>query len=78
MAAREEDVLSLCFSSSLKLFNLSERRRDISKLHPKVGHSCEKQWGCQGPQGRPVCRTSSPISRGETATFPILSSQEKP
>lgn len=59
MAAREEGVLSLCFSSSLKLFNLSERRRDVNKLHPKVGHSCEKQWEPRGPQGRPVCRTSS-------------------
>lgn len=45
MAAREEDVPSLCLSSSLKLFNLSERRHDISKLHPKVSCSCGEQRG---------------------------------
>lgn len=45
LAAREKGVPSLCLSSSLKLFNLSERRHDINKLHPKVGRSCGEQWG---------------------------------
>lgn len=45
VAAREEGVPSLCLSSSLKLFNLSERRHDINKLHPKVGRSCGEQRG---------------------------------
>lgn len=45
VAVSEDGVSSLCLSSSLKLFNLSERRHDISKLHPKVGCSCGSQRG---------------------------------
>lgn len=52
----EEGVPSLCFSSSLKLFNLSERRHDISKLHPKVGRA----RGERGAMGAgEICGTSS-------------------
>lgn len=58
VAAREE-VCPLTLSSSPKLFNLSERRNDVSKLHPKVGQSCGKQscseQGCLWDQHPAAC-----------------------
>lgn len=68
VAVRKEGVPSLCLSSSLKLFNLSERRHDISKLHPKVSHSCGEQRdsGQRCLQG-PHCK----LFEGGAATFSI-------
>ena len=68
VAVREDGVPSLCLSSSLKLFNLSERRHDISKLHPKVGHSCGEQRG--SGQGCLVVQLPVVFGAG-TATLPI-------
>lgn len=48
VAVTERTVSPHPVSSSLKLFNLSERRHDISKLHPKVGRS----WGLQRGSGQ--------------------------